>query len=1008
MITLQANWVGNGLHVWGLRDGETLAHDELRRVLGDAWDTLLASAADEAGISLRWPDSNDRPLDEKRPSPTRGDATLRTIPTLAFTASEAMDLLAMPLSGSTQAAVEAGDSLRFWSKAARMGLELLAKQRFVPDLHAEGGDRYRGFWRAVIDDSVSQRVNALAAAMPPVCHAMTEGGPHEPSALLESFLWQAVDAFVRRCLDGDELAHALHEQSLADAPPQVRWLRSLVESDAALGGAANQNAALYQTVRGWLSRLDPPPREREFRTCFRLESPIDLDKDGGRTGWRLSLQVQLLRDDKLIVDAAELIGGPQSHPRILPRPFDDALSQVRTDAAQAAAHVPALVPCGVTDGPLECAMNLSEAYAFLRDAAPVLQLEGFGVFVPSWWEESRFRPRMRLHVRPKSDDATVGFGAMRLDAIVEYDWKVAVGDLDLSLDEITQLAAAKEPLVRLGGHWAEVRGTELQTALKFLQRQGKGEITLLEALRQCYVAEDLETGLPVDGLRGQGWVETLLGVSERNEQLESLEPPKGFKGSLRPYQLRGLDWLMFLSRLGLGGCLADDMGLGKTIQLIALLLKEREKGEPLGQTLLVVPMSLVGNWRREIERFGPSLRAMVHHGLDRRTGQEFLDEVARHDVVISTYALTHRDFEHLSGVQWHRVALDEAQNVKNPAAKQSVAVRGLRAVNRLALTGTPVENRLSELWSIMDFLNVGYLGNASDFRRRFAGPIERAHDSDRAARLKSLIRPFVLRRLKSDPTVQIDLPEKMEMKVFCNLTKEQAALYEATVGEMLGQIDRAGGIQRRGLILATLVKLKQVCNHPALFLGDGSELPHRSGKCDRLSEMLEEVLAEGDRALIFTQYREMGDLLKKLLESTFGREILFLHGGVSQPQRDVLVDRFQSRDPATPIFLLSLKAGGFGLNLTAANHVFHYDRWWNPAVEAQATDRAHRIGQTQQVQVHKFVCIGTLEERIDALLEHKRNLADNVIGSGEEQLTELSTDALRDLLRLSRDAVGEE
>jgi SNF2 family DNA or RNA helicase len=398
---------------------------------------------------------------------------------------------------------------------------------------------------------------------------------------------------------------------------------------------------------------------------------------------------------------------------------------------------------------------------------------------------------------------------------------------------------------------------------------------------------------------------------------------------------------------------------------------------------------------------------MIHHGLDRLTGKHFVEEVPPYNVVISTYGLIHRDLEHIAAVDWYRIALDEAQNVKNPAAKQATAVRSLKAVHRVALTGTPIENRLSELWSIMDFLNPGFLGNATDFRRRFALPIERYHDDDRAGRLRHLIRPFVLRRLKSDPTIEVDLPEKMEMRVYCNLTREQAALYEATVGEMLGQIDRAGGIQRRGLILATLIKLKQICNHPAHFLGDGSSLPARSGKCDRLTDMLEEALAEGDRALVFTQFREMGDLLVRQLHESLGREILFLHGGTTRLRRDALVAAFQNPTSDNPILILSLKAGGHGLNLTAATHVFHFDRWWNPAVEDQATDRAHRIGQTRRVQVHKFICIGTLEERIDSLLEEKRALADNIVGGGEEWLTELSTDRLRELFALSRDAVTE-
>jgi SNF2 family DNA or RNA helicase len=359
-------------------------------------------------------------------------------------------------------------------------------------------------------------------------------------------------------------------------------------------------------------------------------------------------------------------------------------------------------------------------------------------------------------------------------------------------------------------------------------------------------------------------------------------------------------------------------------------------------------------------------------------------------------------------VRWRRIALDEAQNIKNPGAKQSQAIRAMPASHRLALTGTPVENHLTELWAIMDFLNEGYLGSVTDFRQRFAIPIERHRDDDRARRLRQLIRPFVLRRMKSDPAVEVDLPPKMEMTVYCNLTKEQAALYEAVVNEMMSQIDRSTGMQRRGLVLATLIKLKQVCNHPVQFLREGGALDQRSGKCERLSEMLDEVLSEGDRALVFTQYREMGELLKRLIESRFGEPVPFLHGGTTRGDREKMVDEFQARNGGPRVFVLSLKAGGFGLNLTAANHVFHYDRWWNPAVEDQATDRAHRIGQDRRVQVHKFVCVGTLEERINAMLEEKRNLADNIIGGGETWITELSTEALRDLFSLSRDAVADE
>jgi intein/homing endonuclease/superfamily II DNA or RNA helicase len=453
---------------------------------------------------------------------------------------------------------------------------------------------------------------------------------------------------------------------------------------------------------------------------------------------------------------------------------------------------------------------------------------------------------------------------------------------------------------------------------------------------------------------------------------------------------------------------ANNILCHNTIQLISLLLHDREDGaQASAPTLLICPMSIVGNWQRELQRFAPSLSVMVHHGHDRLAGEAFIEEARRHDVVITTYALALRDKEDLRSLDWEYVVIDEAQNIKNEAAKQTQAIKSLNARHRIALTGTPVENRLAELWSIMEFLNPGYLGSGQDFRKQFALPIERYHDAEKAETLKRLIQPFVLRRLKTDKAIIQDLPDKMEMRVFCNLTQEQASLYEAVVQEMIEKIEEADGIERRGLVLAALMKLKQVCNHPAHFIGDGSRLAGRSGKLARLEEMLEEVLAEGDKALVFTQFAEMGALLRHHLQETLGCEVLFLHGGTNKKQRDLMVQRFQQEKRGAPIFILSLKAGGVGLNLTAANHVFHFDRWWNPAVENQATDRAFRIGQQRNVQVHKFVCVGTLEERIDAMIEQKKELAESIIGSGENWLTELSTAELKDLFRLSREAVVE-
>ncbi len=443
-----------------------------------------------------------------------------------------------------------------------------------------------------------------------------------------------------------------------------------------------------------------------------------------------------------------------------------------------------------------------------------------------------------------------------------------------------------------------------------------------------------------------------------------------------------------------------------TVELLALLLAERTEGERTPPTLLVCPMSLVGNWQREAARFAPGLRVHVHHGAERLGGAALRKAIRGSDLVLTTYALAARDREELASVQWGRVVLDEAQNVKNAATRQSQAVRAFRAPRRIALTGTPVENRLGELWSILDFLNPGLLGPASTFRRRFATPIERYRDTERAEELKRLVRPFILRRLKTDRRIIRDLPAKHEMRVFCNLTREQASLYQATVDEMLTRVEESAGIERRGLVLATLLKLKQVCNHPAQLLQDGSALAGRSGKVARLEEILEEVLELGDRALVFTQFAEMGHMLRHHLEERFGREVPFLHGGTSRAGRDTMVARFQAEDGPS-ILLLSLKAGGTGLNLTAANHVIHFDRWWNPAVEDQATDRAFRIGQRRDVQVRKLVCAGTLEERIDEMIEEKKQLAESVLGAGEAWLTELSTAQLRQVVALAADAVAE-
>jgi SNF2 family DNA or RNA helicase len=665
-----------------------------------------------------------------------------------------------------------------------------------------------------------------------------------------------------------------------------------------------------------------------------------------------------------------------------------------------------------TSTPAGCRLDATGAHAFLTEKAWLLEQAGFGVLLPAWWTRkgTKLRLTVRAHVKsPKMQ----GGGGLSLGELIQFDWQVALGDQTLSLSELEALAKLKAPLVRVRGQWVQLSAEEIQAALEFWENKGTSQASVRQVIQMALGGNPPTGGMAFGGVTATGWIDDLLAQLDGRTAFEEMHPPERFQGTLRPYQVRGYSWLGFLRRWGLGACLADDMGLGKTVQTLALIERDWESNGRR-PTLLICPMSVVGNWQKEAERFTPDLPVLVHHGLERQRGTAFRKAVHRQALVLSSYALLHRDFDILKEVSWAGVVLDEAQNIKNPETKQARAARSLPADYRIALTGTPVENHVGDLWSIMEFLNPGFLGTQAEFRRSFFVPIQANRDPEATRRLKGLTGPFLLRRLKTDKSIIADLPDKLEMKVFCTLTKEQASLYEAVVKEAEQSLEQAEpGIQRKGVVLATLSKLKQVCNHPAQLLGDNSPIAGRSGKLSRLTEMLEEALEAGDKALIFSQFREMGDIIKRHLEESFGREVLFLHGGTTKKQRDVLVARFQAGsngDKAADgprVLILSLKAGGTGLNLTAANHVFHFDRWWNPAVENQATDRAFRIGQTRNVQVHKFLCVGTLEEKIDEMIENKQQVAQRVVGTGEGWLTELSNQQLKELFTLRREALGE-
>jgi SNF2 family DNA or RNA helicase len=643
--------------------------------------------------------------------------------------------------------------------------------------------------------------------------------------------------------------------------------------------------------------------------------------------------------------------------------------------------------------------------------APILEGAGFGLLVPPWWNRPGARLGLKVKMKPGKSKESAAKGRMTMENLVSYEWQLSLGGTSLTEEEFQALAALKSPLVQLRGQWVMLDPEQIEAALKFWEKQQtSGEISLLEALQYSLGGEAERGGLPVEEVVSEGWLAEWLERFKGSERMSELPQPDGLRGELRPYQRFGYSWLSFHRQWGLGACLADDMGLGKTIQTLALLL--REKGQRSGSrspALIICPTSVVTNWEREIERFAPDLHSYVHRGADRLRGGAFRKAVRGKDVVLTSYPLVRLDAETMQSMPWLAVILDEAQNIKNPSAKQTQAVRQVKAEFRVALTGTPVENRLSELWSIMHFLNPGYLGSREKFRSDFALPIERYQDEQALKRLKQMVDPFVLRRVKTDPRVISDLPAKVETKVYCTLTEEQATLYQAVVQDAMKKIEELEGIERRGLVLSMLMQLKQICNHPVQYLHQSGKkaaeatLEGRSGKLERLAALLEEVLSEGDRALIFTQFAEMGALLADFLPKATGAATQFLHGGTPVKLRDHMVRHFQEDEHAPPIFILSLKAGGTGLNLTRASHVFHFDRWWNPAVEDQATDRAFRIGQRRNVQVHKFVTTGTLEEMIDDMIESKKGLAQAVVGSGENWLTELSTDELRDLVALRRE-----
>ena len=876
-------------------------------------------------------------------------------------------------------------SARVWAAAAAAGVGLVARGRLLPTVGPDETD----IWRAgPLDPADLSWLRELAAAFPPTAHPLAVPGSRpmrlrSPEALIRE-LWDAIADMIAR---SPAAARTTASSAFAATEPTrvgdlAEWLADATDglsAGARLG--LRVEAAAESAADG--GQEDEPYYDDESvpdlaGTVARLGEDAD-EEEAPEPAFQLVLQLRSTADPSLIVDAAALWGQPET---VLARFGQQAETDLLLALRRGATVWPPLAEVLRQASPSVIGLDDDALTSLLGPAAE--ELTGVGIEV--LWPSSLLGGGLKLRAVPTPTPEKLTEAGFGLEALLDFRWQLTLDGALLDAEEIAALAEAKRPLIRLRGRWVILDPALLDR----LRRPPRTRMRASEALGAV-----LAGAAEIDGERVTVAAEgPLADLARQIASIASappaLDPPAGLAATLRPYQLRGLAWLAGMCEAGVGGCLADDMGLGKTIQVIALHMHRRDA--KAGPTLVVCPASLLGTWEHEIRRFAPDIPVRRYHG-----GGRHLQDLAADEVVLVTYGVVLRDSARLAEVGWGLVVADEAQHVKNPLARTARELRTIQAPARVALTGTPVENRLSELWAILDWTTPGLLGHLEAFTRRVAVPVERYRDAEATAAFAALVRPFLLRRRKTDPGIAPELPRKTETDLFVPLTAEQVTLYEAMVRETMELIAARRGIERAGLVFKLLTALKQICNHPAQYLKQPGPLVGRSGKLAAFDELLDVILAGGESMLVFTQYTQMATLLQQHLDSR-GIRSLFLHGRVPVPRREEMVAQFQAGQ--APVFLLSLKAGGTGLTLTRATHVLHYDRWWNPAVEDQATDRAYRIGQDRPVQVHRLIAEGTLEDRIAALLETKRELAEAVIGSGEGWISELSDAELADLVSL--------
>lgn len=881
---------------------------------------------------------------------------------------------------------QAGAALALASEIVREGLYLPAAAR-IEGQEEEAYAVWRPLWS---DPRLQDREPAHAELREDV------------SALVHALILESLEAPFR-----NERFSALHPRYGVPQTPLEHWAYQLL----GLGGStssAMQVDWIADDVSAWMEETVRARHQATYKIGWLL-----LEPQAEHSGDWLFIPGLVPNDEpNLFINAREVWTCEGPHLEYGNRVYPEAQERLAAGLALAAETLPMLsegVPLG---SPVQYRLSEQQAMDLLEYDATKLEHAGFAVMLPEWWYKPAPVTIEVVYDEERPPRGGVSESPLGLEAMLQYTSRIRLFSLDAGLEELSQLLQSEAPAFVFRGRWFRLTGRERKALERFATKPESGLLTAAEAMQELLDDSGTETragygGFPtVRTVRGK--LRVMLEGIKTVRFGELLPQPDAFCGVLRDYQQRGFTWLVKLRELGLGACLADDMGLGKTAQWIAYTLYLRQTGQLKKPMLLLCPTSVLGNWQRELERFAPDLRVYMHYGANRAKGEPFTKEASDHDIVLTTYTTALRDRKWIEARSWDSVTLDEAQYIKNSGTQLTRFVRTLDAGHRLAMTGTPIENRLSELWSIMSYINPGLLGSERAFRSAFVQPIERLGDDDAAAKLSTIIKPFLLRRLKTDSAVITDLPEKLELTSYCTLSKQQAELYDECMEELFAALRHAAGMTRRGLILSAITKLKQICNDPSHALKERAIISGRSEKLTRLEELLAESIEAGDKAIVFTQFAAWAAMLKPYLSEKLQCGIGLLIGRTPRTERERTVRHFQEDEDGPKVLLVSLKAGGFGLNLTRASRVIHYDRWWNPAVERQATDRAYRIGQRRDVEVWKLIAKGTLEEAIDRLLQEKERLSEHIIGQGDRWLTEYGDEELKELLALRQEIVLED